>query len=143
MGRLAMIKGLSEASVMMKRLGAVIKRLRAMIKRSGAIIKALSVMVMGRSANGQCYHYPFNTNKFQPESPCPTSPAVENYTIVKHATGSHCPAISTGAWGSAIPYTLKTPHHSARKCVMNRPSQRKSLQAPLHFRAKCVLIVYF
>ena len=94
MGRLAMIKGLSEASVMMKRLGAVIKRLRAMIKRSGAIIKALSVMVMGRSANGQCYHYPFNTNKFQPESPCPTSPAVENYTIVKHATGSHCPAIS-------------------------------------------------
>jgi hypothetical protein len=41
-----------------------------------------------------------------------------------------------GAWNWAIPYTLKTPCHTARKCVMNRLSQRESLQIALHLRTK-------
>jgi hypothetical protein len=50
------------------------------------------------------------------------------------------PALSTryyvqGAWNWAIPYTLKTPRHTARKCVMNRLSQRESLQIALHYGA--------
>jgi hypothetical protein len=35
-----------------------------------------------------------------------------------------------------IPYTLKTPRHTARKCVMNLLSQRESLQIARHLWTK-------
>ena len=64
----------------------------------------------------------------------------KNYIIRKSATSSHHPAIfRCRGRGRAIPYKLKTPRHTARKCVMTRRSQRESLQIALHLLTKLYL----
>jgi hypothetical protein len=72
-----------------------------------------------------------------PESTCPTPPEPKNCIIGKSATSSHHSAISRcRSWGRSIPYTLETPRHTTRKCVMNQQSIRESLQIALHLRTK-------
>ena len=70
------------------------------------------------------------------ESPSSTPPPPENYIIGQHATGSHCPAIFRCRGGGTGPFHTRSKRPAARKWVMNRLSQRESLQIALHLWTK-------